>query len=57
MQFDVNTRYGIIGGTLFSVLPLFGSEALWETVITAIIGASVSFVVSILLKKLRKWIG
>ncbi|ETN94004.1 hypothetical protein [Zhouia amylolytica] len=55
MQFDINTRYGIIGGTLFSVLPLYGLEALWETAITAAIGASISFFMSILLKKVREW--
>ncbi|AFL82511.1 hypothetical protein Aeqsu_3074 [Aequorivita sublithincola DSM 14238] len=45
---------GTAGGTLASLLPNIGVEQLLTTCILAIVGATVSFVITLLLKKLFK---
>ena len=54
---DYNTKSAIIGGTFFSSIANIGVEDLITTVILAVVGAVVSFCVSLLLKKLITFLG
>jgi hypothetical protein len=47
---DYNTKSAIIGGTFFSSVLNIGVEDAATTIILAVIGAVVSFLVSIILK-------
>ncbi|MBF4473357.1 hypothetical protein [Flavobacterium sp. HJJ] len=52
MQASNSPLMGTISGTFLSMVPNLQSEDVLKTVVLAIIGAVVSFVISILLKKL-----
>lgn len=47
---DDNTKSAIVGGTFFSSVVNIGIEDVATTIILAVIGAVVSFLVSIILK-------
>ena len=47
---DGNTKSAIVGGTFFSSVVNIGIEDVATTIILAVIGAVVSFLVSIILK-------
>jgi hypothetical protein len=47
---DDNTKSAIVGGTFFSSVVNIGVEDVATTIILAVIGAVVSFLVSIILK-------
>tara|TARA_Y100001934_G_C12059659_1_gene634707 strand:- start:1 stop:171 length:171 start_codon:yes stop_codon:yes gene_type:complete len=51
---DYNTKSAIIGGTFFSSIVNIGVEDLITTIILAVVGATVSFIVSLLLRFLTK---
>ena len=52
MQTSNSPLVGTASGTFLSVLPNLHSEDFWRTIVLAILGAVVSFSISILLKKL-----
>lgn len=54
MQSSSSLWTGTAAGTLLSVLPNLQSEDIARTVILATIGAIVSFLVSVIIKLLRK---
>ena len=54
METSVTTKMGTAPGTLLSIAPNIFSEDILKTVILAVIGAVVSFTVSLLLKGLMK---
>lgn len=54
---DYNTKSAIVGGTFFSSIMNIGVEDLITTSILAVLGAIVSFFVSLLLKKLITFLG
>ena len=54
METIVTTKMGTASGTLLSIAPNIFSEDILKTVILAVIGAVVSFTVSLLLKGLMK---
>lgn len=47
-------KLGTAGGTLLSTLPFIGTDELLKTVVLAAVGATVSFVVSLVLRRLRR---
>ena len=47
-------KNGTAAGTFLSVLPNLFSEDILKTIILAVLGATVSFLISILLKRLTK---
>ena len=47
-------KLGTAAGTLLSALPQIGTDELLKTAILAALGATVSFLVSVLLRWLRK---
>ena len=47
-------RLGTAAGTLLSALPHIGTDELLKTAILAAVGAMVSFVVSLVLRRLRR---
>ena len=49
-----NLTAGIVGGTFLSSIENIGSQNIITTVILAILGATVSFIVSVMMKKLLK---
>jgi len=51
---DPNTKAGILGGTILSTFMNLSWTAIVYTIIMAAIGAVVSFIVSLLLRKLVK---
>jgi uncharacterized membrane protein YgaE (UPF0421/DUF939 family) len=55
MEHSNSTVIGTAGGTFLSVLPNLHSEDIVKTILLAIIGAIVSFTVSLLLKRLTKF--
>ncbi|WP_242132478.1 hypothetical protein [Aestuariivivens marinum] len=57
LTMDYNTKSAIIGGTFFSTIMNIGVEDLITTVILAMVGAIVSFFVSLLLKKTITFLG
>jgi hypothetical protein len=54
MQSSNSTLFGTAGGTFLSVLPNLHSEDVVKTVLLAVIGAIVSFVLSMTLKFIVK---
>jgi len=57
MNNDVSLKIGTASGTLLSVMPNILSEDITRTVVLAVLGAVVSFAVTVLLKwftKLKK---
>jgi len=51
---DPNTKAGILGGTILSAFMNLSWNAIAYTIIMAAIGAVVSFIVSLLLRKIVK---
>jgi hypothetical protein len=54
METNISLRIGTASGTLLSVVPNILSEDIVKTTILAVVGAIVSFAVSLLLKWLTK---
>ncbi len=54
MESNNNISLGTASGTLLSMMPNIASEDIVKTIILAVVGALVSFVVSLLLKALTK---
>jgi hypothetical protein len=54
METNISLRIGTASGTLLSVVPNILSEDILKTTILAVVGAIVSFAVSLLLKWLTK---
>ena len=54
METNISLRVGTASGTLLSVVPNILSEDIVKTTILAVVGAIVSFAVSLLLKWLTK---
>jgi uncharacterized membrane protein (UPF0136 family) len=54
METNISLRIGTVSGTLLSVAPNILSEDIAKTIILAVVGAIVSFTVSLLLKGLTK---
>lgn len=54
MKTDLSLKVGTTSGTLLSIVPNIFSEDILKTVILAIVGATVSFSVSLFLKWLTK---
>ncbi|MFV5703288.1 hypothetical protein ACM55F_15575 [Flavobacterium sp. XS2P12] len=54
MENNISLRIGTVSGTLLSVVPNILSEDTVKTIILAVVGAIVSFAVSLLLKWLTK---
>ena len=54
METNISLRIGTASGTLLSVVPNILSEDILKTTILAVLGAIVSFAVSLLLKGLTK---
>jgi hypothetical protein len=54
METNISLRIGTASGTLLSVVPNILSEDIVKTTILAVVGAIVSFSVSLLLKGLTK---
>jgi hypothetical protein len=54
--FDRTTKSGTITGTLLTVVSNIRTEDLVKTAILAAVGALVSFAVTLLLKRIVRWI-
>lgn len=54
MKTDLSLKVGTTSGTLLSIVPNIFSEDILKTVILAVVGATVSFSVSLFLKWLTK---
>jgi hypothetical protein len=54
MNPDNTTKAGTVGGTLFTVFYNIKSEDIVKTIVLASIGAVVSFLVSLMLKRIFK---
>jgi mannitol-specific phosphotransferase system IIBC component len=54
METNETLRAGTASGTFLSILPNIFSEDIAKTIILAVVGATVSFMVSLLLKWLTK---
>jgi hypothetical protein len=54
MRTDLHLKVGTASGTLLSVSPVIFTHDIVKTIILAVIGATVSFIVSLLLKKITK---
>ena len=54
MTANNHTLMGTAGGTFLSMVPNIQSEDIAKTIILAIVGAIVSFTISLLLKRLQK---
>ncbi|CAM3024069.1 hypothetical protein [Flavobacterium frigoris] len=54
METNISLRIGTASGTLLSIVPNILSEDIVKTTILAVVGAIVSFAVSLLLKGLTK---
>lgn len=55
METNISLRIGTASGTLLSIVPNIFSEDIVKTTILAVVGATVSFTVSLLLKWLTKF--
>ncbi len=55
-QPDHSTRAGTIGGTLLVVIIQLNAEELVKTAVLAAIGASVSFGVTVVCKRVVRWV-
>jgi hypothetical protein len=54
METNISLRTGTVSGTFLSILPNIFSEDIVKTIILAVVGATASFMVSLLLKCLTK---
>ncbi|WP_304201171.1 hypothetical protein, partial [Flavobacterium alvei] len=54
METNLSLRAGTVSGTFLSILPNILSEDIAKTIILAVVGATASFMVSLLLKWLTK---
>jgi len=54
METNISLRTGTVSGTFLSILPNILSEDIAKTIILAVVGATASFMVSLLLKWLTK---
>lgn len=54
MRTDLHLKVGTASGTLLSISPEIFSQDILKTIILAIIGATVSFLVSYFFKKITK---
>jgi hypothetical protein len=54
METNISIRTGTVSGTFLSILPNILSEDIAKTIILAVVGATASFMVSLLLKWLTK---
>lgn len=54
---STNSRAGLVGGVLFSILPNLAYEDVARTVILAIIGTTVSFFLTLILRWLVQHVG
>ncbi|WP_185963431.1 hypothetical protein [Flavobacterium gawalongense] len=54
METNISLRIGTASGTLLSVVPNILSEDILKTTILAVVGATVSYMVSLFLKWLTK---
>jgi uncharacterized membrane protein (UPF0136 family) len=54
MEADTSLRIGTASGTLLSIAPNIFSQDIQKTIILAIVGATVSFMLSVFLKWLTK---
>jgi hypothetical protein len=54
METNLSLRAGTASGTFLSILPNILSEDIAKTIILAVVGATASFMVSLLLKWLTK---
>lgn len=54
LQPDMHSKAGFTGGMAFTLLSVVNSTDIWKTVILAAIGATASFLVSLLLKWIAK---
>ena len=54
METNISLRAGTVSGTFLSILPNILSEDIAKTIILAVVGATASFMVSLLLKWLTK---
>ena len=54
METNISLRTGTASGTFLSILPNILSEDIAKTIILAVVGATASFMVSLLLKWLTK---
>jgi hypothetical protein len=55
MEANISLRTGTVAGTFLSILPNLFSEDVLKTIILAALGATVSFMVSLLLKWIIKF--
>ena len=53
MRTDLHLKVGTASGTLLSVSPVIFTQDIVKTIILAVVGATVSFIVSLLLKKIK----
>lgn len=49
---DHGTKAGTVGGTLLSMCPTISSGDIYRTVVLAFVGAVVSFIASVILKRI-----
>ncbi len=56
MESNIGTKAGTVGGTLLTIFYNIRVEDLARTSVLAAIGATVSFVVSLMLKKLFRYL-
>jgi len=56
MNFNFDDKISIVGGTVFSIIPNIPPDDLIVTIIMAFVGALVSFIASMLLKAIVKFI-
>lgn len=54
MQFNLNEKVSMVGGTIFGILPNIPPDDLIVTIIMAFTGAFISFIASMLFKYLAK---
>lgn len=54
METNISLRAGTVSGTFLSILPNILSEDIAKTIILAVVGATASFMVLLLLKWLTK---
>jgi hypothetical protein len=55
MRTDIQLKVSTASGTLLSISPTIFTEDIIKTIFLAIVGATVSFIVSLLLKKITKF--
>ncbi|MGG7034450.1 MAG: hypothetical protein ACI7YS_04545 [Flavobacterium sp.] len=55
METETSLRMSTASGTLLSIVPNIFSEDILKTIILAVVGAIVSFLVSLLLKQVSKF--